>query len=287
MKIAFVTNVPTSLGRVRLEEEAISRGHTFSLISRRNTTIDKNTVINIADEFSDFDVVHFAGGLGNFVTQAVQLLLESRGVYCPNSYTRRSLDADDKVHQALTLTTAGVPMPKTIRASNPDILSLEKELGWPMVAKVPNSTQGKGVHLLRNPFDFETLKRKKEHIFQEFIDYEADYRVHVIGPKAFCPYRRTAPEGDFRANVSLGGSLEKIEDPLTISAISSLAVLAAEAMNLEFGGIDIIKDKKGDFYVLETNSDPGFKDVEDITGESFAVPIIDYYEQKSAAIKVV
>lgn len=281
MKIAFITNVPESIGRVRLEEEALKRGHTFSILSRQNTLINKNTPADIAEELSSFDLVHFAGGFGKFVTQAVQAILESRGVYCVNSYNRRSLESDHKVYQALMLSTANLPIPKTIRATHPDVDALEKELGFPFVSKTPNSTQGKGIRLIRDKAELDSLTRGKEYIFQEFIEYEADYRVHVVGAKAFCPYRRTALEGDFRANVSLGGSMEKVENEVDLATISNMATAAAAAMKLEFCGVDIIKDKKGNFYVLETNSDPGFKEVEEITDESFASPIIDYYEEKT------
>jgi len=38
-----------------------------------------------------------------------------------------------------------------------------------------------------------------------------------------------------------------------------LAVKAIQALGLDFGGLDIVEDKKGDFYVLEVNTAPGIE----------------------------
>ncbi len=279
MKIAFITNVPKSIGRTRLREEAEKRGHSLSIISWKNVILENGFAEKIANELDDYHIVHFAGGLGNFATKEVQEILEGRGVYCPNSYTRRSFDADHKVYQTIRFIEASLPIPKSARATNPDMALLEKELGWPLVVKEPDSSQGRGVRLLRSATDVSSLSRK-EHLYQEFIDYIGDYRVHVIGGKAFCPYRRLPPAGDFRANVSLGGSMERVEEGEVRQEICELAIMATKAMGLEYCAVDIVKDKQGRLYVLETNSDPGFKDVEEITGESFASVILDHYESQ-------
>ena len=75
--------------------------------------------------------------------------------------------------------------------------------------------------------------------------------------------------------------MEKISDDKTRQEICDLAVLASKAMKLEFCGVDMIRDRQGRLHLLETNSDPGFQNVEEITGESFAVPIIDHYERNA------
>ncbi len=278
LKLVFITNVPDSVGRIRLQEEAEKRGHSLTFRSKSSTEIRPGFTEELASEFADFDIVYFAGGLGTAITSRVQAALESCGVYCFNSYVRRDVRADDKVYQALVFNDAGLPTPRTVRAVRPDFNLLTQTLAWPMVAKRPKSSQGKGVHLLRDEADASQLQRGKEYLFQQYIEYEADYRVHVIGGKTFCPYRRIPPTDDFRANVSLGGSLEKVSDEQILKEISELAVRTAQAMGLEFCAVDMIQDKNGQFFVLETNSDPGFKNVEEVTGESFASVIFDYWE---------
>ncbi len=278
MKIAFITNVPNSIARVRLHNEAIKKGHSLSILSWKNIVLNSEFASKIADSLNGYDVVHFAGGLGNFATKEVQEILEGRGVFCPNSYTRRSFDADHKVFQTIRFVKAGLPIPKSVRATHLDIEHLVMELGWPIVSKEPDSSQGKGVRLLRSADDVAQLTARKEYLFQQYIDYEADYRVHVAGGKTFCPYRRIPPSGDFRANVSLGGRIEKVSDESVLQEINSLGVRTAKVMDLDYCAVDLIKDKSGRFFVLETNSDPGFKGVEEITGESFAAVILDYYE---------
>jgi glutathione synthase/RimK-type ligase-like ATP-grasp enzyme len=67
---------------------------------------------------------------------------------------------------------------------------------------------------------------------------------------------RIPPEGDFRANFSLGGTAKKAE--LT-SEMKALAEKAAKASNAVFAGVDIVyaEDKKP--YLLEVNRTPGFQ----------------------------
>lgn len=280
MKFAFLTNVPTSVGRVKLKERAELMGHELTILSKRSLEIDINTVSRLVDEFSTFDLVHFAGGLGEFITKEVQFGLEARGIACPNNYNNRSIDSDSKVFQSLEFVKHNIPVPKTLRGVGEKFSEIELALKLPFVAKKPNSTQGKGVYLIRNEEDWQELNPKKEFLFQEYIEYIADYRVHVVGGVTFCPYQRIPPANDFRANVSLGGSLKKIEDHLLQEKLSALAIRSAQALNLEYCGVDIIEAKSGDLFVLETNADPGYKDVEEVTGESFSKPIIDFYERK-------
>lgn len=280
MKIAFITNVPNSIGRTKLKEEAERRGFVMDILSWQNTEINKDFLNGLIFQLKNYDVVHFAGSFGEFVTQYLQTELLGHNIFCPNSYTKRSLSVDDKIFQSLKFLLNDISIPKSIRTIYKDYSYLSDNLGKTFVAKKPKSTQGKGVALITTSEELESFSSEKEEIlFQEFIDYIADYRIHVVGGVSFCPYQRIAPANDFRANVSLGGSLKKIDDISIIDRISSLAIKAANALGLDYCGVDILEDKDGNLYVLETNSDPGFKEVQDITGDSFAEYIIDYYEK--------
>jgi len=55
-----------------------------------------------------------------------------------------------------------------------------------------------------------------------------------------------------------------------------LAVKAIQALGLDFGGLDIIEDKKGDFYVLEVNTAPG---IEGTTVEFYAKALKELAER--------
>ena len=77
---------------------------------------------------------------------------------------------------------------------------------------------------------------------QEFIPYRYDLRLLIIGDEVFC-MRRIPREGDFRANFSLGGSVEVFEPNADTVA---LAKKALRAIGMTIGGGDIFftKNKK-------------------------------------------
>ena len=83
---------------------------------------------------------------------------------------------------------------------------------------------------------------------------------------------RTAPEGDIRANTSTGGVGNKVE--LSRHEID-LALKTAKAFELEIAGVDLIRSNRGSL-VLEVNANPGFKELEKVTGVDVAEAIIEY-----------
>jgi glutathione synthase/RimK-type ligase-like ATP-grasp enzyme len=56
--------------------------------------------------------------------------------------------------------------------------------------------------------------------------------------------------------------------------VENLAVEAVDAMNLDFGAVDIIMDTDNNVFVLEVNSAPGLGNTE--TLEVYAKAIEDY-----------
>ncbi len=92
---------------------------------------------------------------------------------------------------------------------------------------------------------------------ERFVDYDGtDYRIDVVDGEAISCYGRRAKKGDWRTNVTSGGSvfLREMTDQL-----ADLAVRAAAAVRLDIAGVDIIYDRKREKYiVLEVNGIPAF-----------------------------
>jgi len=100
------------------------------------------------------------------------------------------------------------------------------------------------------------------------IDNRGEYRVHVVAGEVIL-YQKKSRRVDIDgvAEVAEGvdadvrnletnwiyrtGNLKKLE------RVEELAVNAIEALNLDFGAVDIIMDDEGDIFVLEVNSAPG------------------------------
>ncbi|TSA33352.1 MAG: hypothetical protein D4R64_14480 [Porphyromonadaceae bacterium] len=60
-----------------------------------------------------------------------------------------------------------------------------------------------------------------------------------------------------------------------------MCLLALQAVNLPIAGVDFIRSKKGEPYLIEVNSNPGFH-VQKVTGINVAAAIVAYVEQDFA-----
>ena len=277
MKLALVAFSDKQEFRLQIKAEMAKRGHQCDILYFSLLPITKDVVETTFQVLKQYDVVHFVLGFNVELAKVLQEKLVGSGVVCPNQCTGIT-NLNDKVIQMVSMSRAGVPIPVSARLMNPNPDEVAALLGFPFVLKEPVGSKGKQVVLCtREKFD-ENIKTNREYLGQEFVNYIADYRVHVIGEKTFCIYERIAPAGDFRANVSLGGAMKKVTDTELLTDLSELALRAARALSVDYGGIDIIRDKDGKLLVLEFNSNPGFKNVTDITGVPFYVPIVDYYE---------
>jgi RimK family alpha-L-glutamate ligase len=277
MKFALIAFSDNHVYRSAIKAEMVRRGHVCDLKYFPVLPIDADLTESVFQSLSQYDVVHFILGFNSELAKELQGRLVAAGVVCPNQRTSVT-NLNDKVVQMAVLAKKGVPTPKSFRLMNPKKDEISKTLGFPFVVKAPVGSKGATVALCTEKNFDEVIKKNRELLGQEFIRYTADYRVHVIGEKTFCIYERIAPAGDFRANVSLGGAMKKVTDTELQTDLSELALRAARALSVDYGGIDIIRDKDGKLLVLEFNSNPGFKNVTDITGVPFYVPIVDYYE---------
>jgi len=92
---------------------------------------------------------------------------------------------------------------------------------------------------------------------ERFIEYDnTDFRVDIVDGKFISCYGRKAGDGDWRTNVTSGGTvfLREADDKLI-----DLAISATKATGLDIAGVDIIYDKKKEEYiVLEVNGIPAF-----------------------------
>jgi ribosomal protein S6--L-glutamate ligase len=92
---------------------------------------------------------------------------------------------------------------------------------------------------------------------EKFINYDgSDYRVDIVDGEFVACYGRRAKKGDWRTNVTSGGSvfLREANDELV-----EVAKKAASATGLEIAGVDIIYDRdKEEYIVLEVNGIPAF-----------------------------
>jgi RimK family alpha-L-glutamate ligase len=119
---------------------------------------------------------------------------------------------------------------------------------------------------------FRTLSFHHQVIYlQEFISHgDHDLRILVLGGEAVASMQRVADS--WKTNVSLGAS------PMACSPsrkVKKLAVKAAETIGCELAGVDILESEKGQF-IIELNSQPGWKGLQSVTAWNIADRIVKY-----------
>ena len=210
---------------------------------------------------------------------------EQAGITCVNSSVSVEI-VKDKLRTSQILSRHGIAIPNTMMVRLPiDDKLVENNIGFPCVVKVVTGSYGEGVYLCERKRDYkklmefiDNLGNKKTMIVQEYLGERVgeDLRVLVIGGKVIGAMKRSAPEGDFRANITNGGTGEKFE---VSDEIDYIARETAKAMGLDIAGIDLLFDRRG-FRVCEANSNPGFSGFETYCGIDVADAITDYIKFK-------
>lgn len=226
-------------------------------------------------------VLSRTGSGTNYFTSALMRQIEKFGIPVINDANSVDIVAD-KLLTSQLLTRANISIPKTMLVTGTvDLDLVEKEIGFPCVVKATSGSKGRTVYLCENRKYFKDLMEllnnialKKTLIIQEFINNRPgeDLRVWVIGGKTIAAMRRTAPVGDFRANVSQGGTAEPFE---ITEEIDYIARHTASTLGLQIAGIDLLFDEAG-YLVCEANSSPGFSGMDNYCGTDMAQKITDY-----------
>jgi gamma-F420-2:alpha-L-glutamate ligase len=232
------------------------------------------------------DLVLSRTGAGtNYFTRSVMRQIEKFGIPVINDADSISR-VSDKLLTSQLLVKENLPIPKTILVNGDvDIELIEKEVGFPCVVKATSGSKGKTVHLCQTKKDFVSLMSllssislKKTMIIQEFVDAQpgTDLRVWVIGGKTVVAMKRTGADGDFRANISQGGTAELFE---ITDEVDYLARETARVLGLQIAGVDLLFDREG-YKICEANSSPGFEGMDQYCGQDIAQRIVDFIKLK-------
>jgi RimK family alpha-L-glutamate ligase len=230
-------------------------------------------------------VLSRTGSGTNYFTLALMRQIEKFNVPVINDADSVSI-VSDKLLTSQLLIKENLPIPKTILVNGDvDAELVEQEIGFPCVVKATSGSKGKTVHLCETKKDFMSLMAllssialKKVLIIQEFVDAApgTDLRVWVIGGKTVVAMKRKGIDGDFRANISQGGTAEQFE---ITDEIDYLARETARVLGLQIAGIDLLFDRDG-YKICEANSSPGFSGIDQFCNENMSQRIVDYVKLK-------
>ena len=293
LRIAIVTDDAGWHG-ARLREVFAARGCTTGFVSLRRCGLDLSAAESrlILPGFEGLpDGVFVRGVPGGSLQQVVFHLdvlhaLKRLGVpvYNDGGAIERSVD---KGMTSFLLDAAGIPTPPAWVASDPGTVRriVERELGagHELVLKPLFGSQGEGLSRIR---DSEALPGADDsdgvYYLQRFIptgrgDAE-DWRVLVIGGEAVAGMRRTAT--GWITNVARGGRCH----PAAVDAeLRRLAEAAVAALDMGYAGVDILRDAEGNPYVIEVNSIPAWKGLQQVCTLDLADALVGDFLRHCAA----
>jgi RimK family alpha-L-glutamate ligase len=131
---------------------------------------------------------------------------------------------------------------------------------------------------------FGTLEQLQAVFYlQRAVDHGGrDVRVFVVGARAIGAIERRAPNGDWRTNVSRGGSARSVDLP---AAWEQLALRAAAVVGADYAGVDLLPSRDGHVFVLEVNGIPGWRALQSAGQLDVADTIVDCLERRVDAAR--
>ena len=206
-------------------------------------------------------------------------MLELMGVRCFNRPDAIRI-CDDKTLTGMKLLEAGLPQPGfvIVPPQRPESIAgfAEEELGFPMVGKQCDGSFGAEVVLLENEEELGKWLGETDGdlVLQEFVASSTgrDLRVMVIGGEVVASMQRTAVGGEFRANITNGGTGSHHD---VTETERDLAIRAARACGCDWAGVDLLFGEDGPL-VCEVNSNAHFSGLEKASGVNIAAAYLDY-----------
>ncbi len=285
MKIAILSRGPQNHSTRRLCEAAENAGHRAEVLDPFGFYLHiggpGKRMYYDGNPAEDFDVVipRLSRTTANYGEEVVAHF-EWLGIPVVNGADAIGT-ARHKFRSLRVLAEHNLPVPPSLTVGSANFLevSVTQLGGYPFILKPFYGTHGRGVMLI----DTETSLAStvdalcdlhQDYIIQPFIRESdgVDIRILVAGHQAIAAMKRSAPPGEFRANIHRGASGEAFT--LT-DEYSRIATEAAAALELEIAGVDVLQTAGGP-VILEVNPSPGFEELESVTGIDIAEVIISF-----------
>ncbi|MBI3527992.1 MAG: RimK family alpha-L-glutamate ligase [Betaproteobacteria bacterium] len=287
-RVVILTDDPGWHG-ARLREAFLSRGVETSFASLRDCRFDLHrpgrSVVLPGFEERLPDGVFVRGVPGGTLEQVVlrldvlhALKLLGVPVYNDGRAIERTVD---KAMTSFVLANAGIPTPATwVTESESEaaaVVRAEIAAGREMVVKPLFGSQGVGLKRISAVDDLPPgAHYDGVYYLQRYVESGNtgwhDWRVFVIDGVAVAAMKRQGKS--WITNVSQGGTCA----PVDLSEHEDLRVLAQKAcsaLQMDYAGIDLIRDRDGRLQVIEVNGIPAWKGLQSVTRDSIARMLVD------------
>ena len=233
---------------------AKNEGLTYKLFYHEDFQIKHNKLFYKNNQITTFPKV----ALMRCFNKVLMQFLEQMGTITINN-SKAASTVRNKLKTYELAKKLQIKIPKTLPIKNHNFKTLAKKLSLPFVLKDNFGMQGKYVFLINNEIEYNNVlseNRNITFIAQKFIKKSKgkDIRLYVVGNKVVSSIMRLSQAGDFRSNISQGGTSELFDVPDFVK-IQSLQL--AKKIGLEICSIDFLFDGQSYFF-CEGNSNAGF-----------------------------
>lgn len=235
----------------------------------------------VADNMERIFVRWVSGGSAEQIVFRMDVLhrLENMGVHVINPSVSIERCAD-KYYTCSLLEDAGIPTPETVCTEHYDDAMRAFDDMKDVVVKPLFGSQGIGIMRIQDRDLAHRLFRVLDYgrsvfYIQKYVPHKnEDYRAFVLGGEVIASMRR---RGEYwKTNFARGARVAKVTLP---HHLEDMAVKASEVLGCEYAGVDILP-AKGEHYVIEVNSIPGWRGLQSVTDFCIAKRIVDYFIQK-------
>jgi RimK family alpha-L-glutamate ligase len=205
--------------------------------------------------------------------------LVARGVACVNG--PRAIERTiDKFLASALLARAGVRTPRTIACERPeDALDAFEELGGDVIVKPLFGSMGAGMvrvddaDVAYRVFHALALERAVYYLQEALPHAGRDLRAFVVGGRVLAAIERVG--SGWRLNLARGARARATD----LSAEQErLCVEAVEVVGADYAGVDLLRAADGREYVLELNTIPGWRGLQETTGADVAAALVAHVE---------
>lgn len=241
-----------------------------------STEFPSNKPLIKIPQFSEMPKAVFVRGIAGGTLQQITMrlnilhMLKALGVvvYNDGKAIERTVD---KAMTSFLLQQHGIATPNTwvceSRHQAHEIMQKHEKL----VIKPLFGSQGQGVRLVNSkklPLPMDTFVDGVFYM-QQFIDARSDYRVFIVNNQVVAAMQRSGET--WLHNVAQGAQCKKIDD----KDVLDIALQASSVLDIAYCGVDVIRDKSGKCWVLEVNSIPAWRGLQQVAQTNIAQVLVN------------
>jgi len=225
------------------------------------------------------------GGTLEQVVHYLDVLHALRALDVPVCNDGRAVERSvDKGMTSFLLAGSAIPTPPTWVCADLEsaaaTLRRETAAGHDLVCKPLFGAMGKGlVRLGAGDALPEPATVNGIYYLQRFVESGAgrwhDWRVFVLDGRVLGAMRRSADH--WITNVARGGACTFQEPD---AELERLAVAATRALEMDYAGVDLIRDREGRTFVVEVNGIPAWRGLQSVCGVNIAEALVAHLLQR-------